>query len=391
MFELLQKVRKKINGGVVRLSPRRPIMGKVLLSYTTLPFISPQFLQSHTNQWECRRIAEIFLERGYAVDVVDFNNQSFLPKEKYDFCIDVFDKLNLFSSYLTEDCVKIFHATGAHWLHNNIAEYDRLFDIKKRRNIVLTPQRIFQPSHNIEIANFVTVLGNDFTANTYKYANKNIYSIPISTTHLYPSPKNKNFDSVRKNFIWMGGVGMVHKGLDLVLEAFSNMPDFNLVVLGKKDNDFEKAYYKELYQTKNIRYVGYVNPESDFFISTLDNSLSLIFPSCSEGGGGSVITAMHAGLIPIVTFESSVSVNDFGVILKENTIAEIQRELQHIASLPVDVLKLRAIQSWNYARKYHTRDTFSNAYEKFVDKLINIIKTKNEAIHKNIPTENSFT
>jgi hypothetical protein len=48
---------------------------------------------------------------------------------------------------------------------------------------------------------------------------------------------------------------MVHKGLDLVLEAFADMPEYHLTVCGpiQKEQDFERAYYRELYQVPNIR------------------------------------------------------------------------------------------------------------------------------------------
>ena len=51
--------------------------------------------------------------------------------------------------------------------------------------------------------------------------------------------------------------------------------------------------------------------------------MALVYPSCSEGGGGCVINCMHAGLIPVVSYESSVDIShDCGVIFKENSVEE---------------------------------------------------------------------
>ena len=64
---------------------------------------------------------------------------------------------------------------------------------------------------------------------------------------------------------------MVHKGLNLVLEAFSQLPDYNLIVCGpvEKDKDFENAYFKELYQLPNIKTLGFVALDSKDFLDTI--------------------------------------------------------------------------------------------------------------------------
>lgn len=370
MSEVAKKILKKLSGGVVRLAPKEAPRGRVLLSYTTLPFISPRLINGHSNRFECQCIAEIFREAGYAVDIVDFDNESFVPKKRYDYCIDIQNKLEKFSAHLNKDCVKIFHIATAHWLFNNTAEYRRLLNVKDKRGVALMPRRTLPPSRNIELADAVTILGNDFTAETYGFSKKTMHRIPISTTHLYPSPENKNFESARNGFVWIGGVGMAHKGLDLILEAFAEMPEFRLTVFGKKDIDFAQTYHKELYETPNIRYAGHTDLGGDEFASVARDSIALIFPSCSEGSSGGVVTAMHAGLIPIISFESGVNVGNFGIIFKKNTINEIKEQAQYLASLPSEELKNKATMAWEYARNNHTREKFSQEYEKFVQRLI---------------------
>ena len=124
--------------------------------------------------------------------------------------------------------------------------------------------------------------GNEFTLNTYSYANKPIYRVPISTTVLYSWPEEKDFEACRKRFLWLGSGGLVRKGLDLVLDAFAEMPEYDLTVCGpiQRERDFEKAYYKELYQTPNIHTVGWVDIASPEFIEITNNCIGLIYPSC---------------------------------------------------------------------------------------------------------------
>lgn len=316
-------------------------------------------------------MAETFTKLGFNVDVIDAINKTFVPKKKYTYCIDIRSNLARFTSFLNPSCVKIFHIPAAHWLFQNTAEYKRLLDIKERRKITLSPRRTVEPSYNIEYADLATLLGNDFTANTYKYAGKKIHRIPISTTHTFPSPENKNFEKIKKNFVWIGGSGMAHKGLDLVLETFNDLPEFSLTILGKLSPDFGEAYKKELFNTHNIKYIGWIDPGSTEFKSIAINAVSIVYPSSSEGQTGSIILAMHAGFIPIISYESGVDVENFGVILKENTIDEIKKQVHFIASLSIEELKKRSIEAWKYANENHTRENFSKKYKEFVTKLLN--------------------
>ena len=162
------------------------------------------------------------------------------------------------------------------------------------------------------------------------YANKPIYRLPISAPVIYPWPEGKDFEACRRHFLWLGSHGFVHKGLDLVLEAFAAMPEYHLTVCGPTkgevekefekvlyvEKDFEKTFYKELYQTSNIRTVGWVDVASPEFMQIANDCIGLINPSCSEGEGGAVVGCMHAGLIPIVSYESGVDIDAFGFLLR---------------------------------------------------------------------------
>jgi glycosyltransferase involved in cell wall biosynthesis len=358
--------------GVLHLHTEKPIRGDVLLSYIPYAFLRPENSQeSHTNYWECREMARIFLDLGYNVDVIDWKNDSFLPKKKYSYFIDIHSNMERLSPFLPKDCIKIFHATGAHWLFQNHAEYSRLLQLQKRRHATLMPRRVMPPSLAMENADVVVMLGNEFTEKTYNYSGKKIHHIPLSATHTFPFSEEKNIESAKKNFVWFGGAGMVHKGLDLVLEAFAEMPEYQLSVCGpiRSEKDFEKEYWKELYETKNITAFGKIDAGGDVFRKIAESSVALIYPSCSEGGGGSVIHCMHAGLIPIISFESSVNVGQFGILLKENTVEEIQRTVRLIAVETSEKIKVHSKQAWEYARANHSREEFSKEYLLFVQKL----------------------
>ena len=138
-----------------------------------------------------------------------------------------------------------------------------------------------------------------------------------------------------------------------------------------RESDFEKAYFKELYQSPNIKTLGFVDVCSDQFLKVIKNTCALIYPSCSEGQAGSVITCMHAGLIPIISYESGVDIEDFGIILKECSINEIIDSIKQLSQKPEMELQKMSKNAWSYARTHHTREKFAECYDRFVNEMVN--------------------
>lgn len=315
-------------------------------------------------------MVEAFVERGYTVDVIESTNHAFVPKYQYDYFIDNAENMERLAPLLPA-AKKIFHITNAEPRFQNKAGQQRADELFARRGIRLQPDRNIPETRGIEAADMATALGNAFTIDTYAYAQKPITRIPISTTHLFPFPDTKDFDSARKQFVWIGGAGPLHKGLDLVLEAFASMPDYTLVICGKlKPGDpFAQAFKKELYETANITVLGFIDHGSEQFKTLCEQSLGVISASCSEGGGGSLIIGMHAGLIPLANYESSVDMGPGGVLLPNSHVETIQRAVRELAALPRDTLRQKAHASWQQAREHHTRERFAKEYRVFLDSI----------------------
>lgn len=365
---LYKRILRKLRHG--RVTPFPHGTKRALLSYTTYPFIcSDSELQSHSNRFEARCIAELLHEHGYAVDVIDFENEAFVPQKRYDLCIDNGHQLERLSKLLPHDCIKIFHATTSHWLFQNTAEYQRLLALQKRNGYVLKPRRTLPFSRNVEIADYITLTGNDATAETYAYSKRNLVRIPVSTTHEFDF-QEKDFSRIKSNFIWIGGSGNVHKGLDLVLDVFKKELQYRLDIFGKIDPDFKEVYRTELSDIPTITEHGFVDPGSKQFTDYTSQSIAIVFPSCSESTSTAVITALHAGLIPIVTREAGVDVGDFGILLPRADTQSIREALEQIQKMSTEELRARAYRAWSYARAHHTRATFRKTYEDFLNTIL---------------------
>jgi glycosyltransferase involved in cell wall biosynthesis len=360
---------------VVSLKTKTGKRGDVLFSYILDPFLldpDQPIPNTHTHYWESWQMARTFLDFGYCVDAISYRNTTFVPRKEYALFVDARRNLQRLTPFLHRHCTKIMHIDAAHMLFHNAAESRRLLELQQRRGVTLRPRRFEIPNFGIEHADCATILGNEFTASTFTYAKKPLYRIPISAAVLCPWLEDKNWEECRTHFLWFGSGGLVHKGLDLVLEAFAAMPDYHLTICGpiQQETDFEAAFARELYHTPNIHTVGWVDISSALFLEILRKCGALIYPSCSEGGGGSVIQCMHGGLIPVVSYEASVDVHDFGLLLKSSSIADIQAAVHTIAGLSVQEFKGRARGAWEYARANHTKERFAEEYRKTIAAII---------------------
>ncbi len=358
----------------ISLKPQQPSRGDVLLSYRTSPFMKggEQEMRIHTAAWECVQIARTFLDLGFGVDVIYWLDDRFVPQKDYACFIDVHSNMERIAPLLNKSCVKILHIVWAHWLFHNHAAYRRHAALRERRGVALPPMRPLQPARGIECADCATMLGNDFTAGTYAFAKKPIHRIPISTQAVYPQPVDKDWEACRRNYLWLGGTGLVHKGLDLLLEAFSEMPEYHLTLCGSIDHeaDFVQAYRRELFETPNIHNVGWVDVASSEFLAMASRCVGMVHPSCSEGQSGSVVNCLHAGLVPIASYESGVDVDDFGVLLKESSVTEIKAAVESISSLSVPDLRERSLRAWEVARSNHTREKFALEHRLAVEQIL---------------------
>lgn len=348
-----------------------------LLSYVIEPFLlepGTPVPNSHTNHWESLQMARSLNELGFAVDVISYRNTTFVPTRQYDLFIGARTNFERIANELPRECIKIAHLDTSHWLVNNANAYARAVAIKERSGKVIDlPRKVVEANWAIESADYATILGNDFTASTYRYAGKPIYRLPLPACQTFDWDAEKDFERSRRRFVWFGSDGLVHKGLDLALDAFAGMPEYELVVCGpvSEDRRFVEAYHRELYETPNIKTVDWVDIAGEEFRKICGSSLGVVYPSCSEGGGGSVITCMQAGLIPMVTVQASVDVEPgFGVTLVDDSIEGIRAEVRQLAERPEAELRTMAYLSWCTARKLYTRERYAQAFTQVIERVL---------------------
>lgn len=348
--------------------------GSAVVSYLSKGWTSSGKMpdaRGHTNVAECGIMVDTYRELGLNVHLVDYNNESFEPPDDCRVVVDLHFNLERWDSSLPESCVRVLHATGPHWIEYNLSELNRLRNLCDRKGVALLPRRQLPPSKGPQFANQISAVGNAYTMDTFGFTKKPITRIPISSSYELPWPERRSFDDARRKFIWVGSFGMVQKGLDLVLDAFAGMPELELTVCGRpeKEADFFELYKRELHDTPNIHFHGWVDMATAAFTEIGGTHASVIYPSSAEGGAGSVIHCMHAGMLPVCTTEASVDLGDFGVHVDSGTVEAVQKACRTVAQMPPGEVGARARAAYEHVRKVHTRRMFRENYRQFAQKI----------------------
>ena len=373
---------KKNNTPLFLPSFQEKTIGRALFSYLA----SPPFWSSdsskfngHTNKYEAAEIAHILCRLGYSVDCIDFT-QSYLPVCDYDIAFDIHKNLQAFAPFLPEDCLKILHITGSYPRFHNKAEVERVDALERRKGLFYTPKRIDSNlelfDRSLRIADVCSLIGNASTLLTFPegYRNK-IHCVPVTASLLEKAKGANEFVPDGREFLWFFGTGAVHKGLDIVLDVFAELPMLKLHVVGPvcSERDFVKIYNKELYSLPNITYHGPLDPSSKEFHEILESVFAFIAPSCSEGTSTAVVTCLQAGLYPIISKYTGVALpKNCGVYLETCSKDEVKEKVLDCYQKNKICLEKEIAILQEKTIKTYSREAFSKAMHSMIE----------EAIHK---------
>jgi glycosyltransferase involved in cell wall biosynthesis len=370
--------------GMVSIPAKGKKKGNVLLSYITDPFTfapGEHYTDPHSNPWVVMEMARLFTERGYAVDVINWNDNKFVPRKRYAVYVDIHNNFERLSPSLPEGCIKIMHITGSYPEFQNKAESERINALEKRRGVLLPMRREVPLFKELNDIDFIEGYGNKTVFGTYPNIGDKIIPIPVPTMETYDFRENKDFAAARKHFLWFGGGGAILKGLDLVVEAFAELPHLQLSIIGPAayEKEFEKIYAKELALPNITRYGRpRINREGENLVDgrdireIYDRCGAIIFLSASEGGGGATVQAMQTGLFPIVTPNTGIDEWAPSVVVNDISIENIKKVVEDFSNLPPEKVAQLARDSWMFAREHHTKEAFTKAYEDFLDNIVKL-------------------
>lgn len=338
-----------------------------LLSYL-LDFSVGSEEKRHSNCQECLTIAEIVSELGYNVDVINWDNSSFKPFKGYHLLIDNHNNLERLQPVLQNDAFKIFHATNAHWLFQNSVVYSRHSEFLKKTGVSITPSRLLSRGDSAAFCDAISMFGNEFTKATYGRHGNKVWHLPMSVT-AKPELIKRDIKKAKKQFIWLNSHGALLKGLDVVIDAFANLPDFTLYICGDldKDREFFNTIANTLAAAPNIVLKGWIDIDNTEFIELVSSAAWIINTSFSEGGGGSTLNCMAKGLIPIISRSASISLPaGTGFYLEQNEPGALVELIHKVSERSEGELEKMAQNAYQFIAANHTLENFRRKYKEFL-------------------------
>lgn len=372
-YYLTPSVVKDINLDLTDESQKR-----VLISYLSLKGVDLTKV-THAAYLHYIQILHYFISRGYCIDTcfcLDEKAISYLKNRRYDV---IFGFGKAFEAFCSKTNIP-----------NRI-----LFIMENNPEVVCTKYRE-------RIAYFKTRHPKLQTRKDHKrneYFNKDIFSYAQKCLHMsslfnaqslipyFDEVKTINANAIfnniyefkdeevltwipssKKNFLWFGSRGFIHKGVDLLLDTFRELPDFHIDFFGLDDK--EKSLFHKL-RTDNSTDCGHVNVQSvDFINNVVKKHCFLIFPSCSEGMSTSVCTCMAHGIIPIVTQESGLNPHPSIIELEGYRVEYLKNVIVKVSSLPNEkILEMRHL-AYVYSRENFSLKHFDDQFSNIMDEML---------------------
>lgn len=308
---------------------------RALLSYITTPFRLPsddarniQF----SNIGIAHSIVHVLNELGYIIDVVEWTDTRFVPNKKYDLFIGHGGcNFKHIARNLLPHAVKIYFSTGIYWKEHNRRQAERSRLLEERRGVRLRHDRriYYSEEYANQSADGIICLDSQVAKDSYS---KFPFVIQLNNAAYHVTVYDhfkKDFASGRDKFLFFAGSGNVHKGLDILLEAFTHV-DAHLYICQHIEPDFYRVYRHELEDFPNIHMVGWIPMRSPRFYELIARCNFVISP-CGEGGGGAIVECMHHGLIPVVIRHTINPSGGCAIELNACSIDEIVKVVQDLS------------------------------------------------------------
>ncbi|MCE8588374.1 hypothetical protein K0E75_12650 [Bacteroides fragilis] len=320
----------------------------------------------------------ILSKLGFTIDLCYCNDLSVIDKlrgRKYDWVIgfgEVFKQIlkiqNIEKSilFITENNPIIVEKK-----YNERLEY-----FKKRRNLVKIQnyRNTFYDIEQYKIANWAICMNSTYNSKSMVSYFKKLYHINVNGFFNKHFILKENTDTERCNsFVWFGSTGVIHKGLDILVEAFAKLPSKRLNIYGISKQEI--AMIKP-YIGRNTFLHEKINVMDNTFISeVVEKNAFIVSLSCSEGMQSGVATCMLHGLIPIVTKETGYESQNFIFEFSDYHLDSVVNTILHTSSLSIAEINRLSRLVYDYAHKNFSLISFSNRFECIIKDLM---KNNNE-------------
>lgn len=310
-----------------------------------------------------------FIRRGYSLDIVDGSRGKDLSAGLQNYDV-VFGYGDIFRSGCEASMAakKILYLTEKPPAFSLEKEQERIDYYYRRhgwRPPVVRSGRFYMES-DFSMADVVIYIGSR--------GDKRYFPLKVPAFDLFPtSLKNEMYvenylsRGRRRNFLWIGSLGALHKGLDILVDVFSSVPGYYLHIMGLGLAEYHVVSHA--LRAKNILNYGFVRVDSPQFLNVIYQCGYVIMPSCSEGVSTSVLTGMRHGLVPIVTHACSIDIDGLGFLIEDYSIPAVKNLVESCGNISEAEFNIKSMSAKKYAEDNATLVSFSERVINIFDEL----------------------
>jgi hypothetical protein len=326
---------------------------------------------SHTNLQESLVLLGLLLKRGYAVDVVDANDplaETTIQEKRYNLVLGL-GKLYLTACGANPDALKVLYLTENPPQFALSAEEDRIQYFEVRHGKM--PSRLrrsggFFDVHHFEVSDKIIYMGEPSLIALFGKPSYRIY--PTGFGREGYAPEKSDVEARKTNFLWFGsGNGLVHKGLDLVVDVFRDHPEWRLQVCGASRGMLPNSRSVP----GNIEFHGWVDVGSSRFLDLIQTTCFAVFPSCSEALSTGVLTLLRHGIIPIVMH--NLGFDDFPELVRffpGFQLADIEQGVHDALTMDVPEIQAQMERNVQVSSDIFCLDHFERRLEEILDEAL---------------------
>jgi hypothetical protein len=320
---------------------------------------------------EIFKILETFIDLGYSIDIAGCNDVlalELLKSKHYDIIFgfgEVFYQLTNFQPLATS----ILYMTENHPDFSYQEEMKRLDYFKERhkKTIKITRSGVFyKPYHLDKLYSYVITMSE--TKPLEKQYSNPFTIFPTGIINRNYVFGYKDHKGSRNHFLWLGSAGVIHKGLDLLIDVFEKRNDIVLHICGisKEDN-----VLLTIPKRSNIINYGHININSDLFLNINNLCSFIILPSCSEACSTSITTGMLHGLIPIVMKDAGFNrLGENAIFLNDFKIEYLTYRLKEIADSDFKELEILSKRVYDFAHQNFLIDVFEENFKQIMQTIL---------------------
>lgn len=323
----------------------------------------------HVNRIHIYQLLLPFINMGYIIDIypAEHLNNDDISDIKYDV---IFGFGPTYMKLITNNpnALKILFITeNAPWIVRE--KFAERLDWYKERTGKLPQYAISRTNFYVDemfsLSDYGICINGTKNISSMQSKLRPIYQLNINALYGKHKEINKDHKRTRRKFLWFGSTGAIHKGLDLLVEVFKRLPEYQLDVYGAgllelKDMEFPS----------NIVICNKINVLSDRFIDEVVNEHSYVISlSCSEGMQSGIATCMMYGIIPIVSIETGFDDNPYAIIPESLDIDHIISIIKECASKTSEELLKLEQDVMRFASSHYTIEEFTETYNQIISKI----------------------